>query len=436
MARTRRPTRAELLAQLAETQAALAERDAQLTATAALLRSMRHSAAGRAAVLEEIAASAGRLLPGAWGVLVFMVEGAALRVAARWQGGPDGIGVGETSPLDRRQNAAARAVLDRRTVYVPDVAAVPEDDLRLPRARRTGTRCVAAAPLWREDVVVGAVNVASVLPDAFSAHDLRLLETFADQAAIAIENARLFQELAEKSRQLDEASQHKSQFLAAMSHELRTPLNAIIGYSELLQEEDPNPDLAKINAAGKHLLSLINAVLDLSKIEAGKMELFLEEFDVLGLVRDTVAVIEPLAAKNGNRLVVACPADVGAMRADLTKVRQSVFNLLSNACKFTKDGTVGLEVRSDGAWVELAVSDTGIGMTPEQVARLFQEFAQADATTQRDYGGTGLGLALSRRFCRMMGGDVTVESAVGHGSTFTIRLPCEIAAERVGSPIG
>src|SRR5438445_4534999 len=229
-----------------------------------------------------------------------------------------------------------------------------------------------------------------------------------------------------------------------MSHELRTPLNAIIGYSEMLQEdaadlgaEQFTDDLKKINAAGKHLLELINAVLDLSKIEAGKMELFLESFDVAGLVRDIAAVIQPLAAKNANRLAVLCPDEVGTMRADLTKVRQARFNLLSNACKFTDRGTISLAVARavmDGQdWIEFSVNDTGIGMTPEQLARLFEVFSQADAATTRKYGGTGLGLALSRRLCRMMGGEVTVASEAGRRSPFTILLPA-LVAEIVEEP--
>ena len=224
-----------------------------------------------------------------------------------------------------------------------------------------------------------------------------------------------------------------------MSHELRTPLNAIIGYSEMLQEEAEDlgaeqftDDLQKINAAGKHLLGLINDILDLSKIEAGKMELYLEDFEVAGLVRDVAAVVQPLVGKNANRLVVRCPDDIGTMRADLTKVRQALFNLLTNACKFTEQGTVRLTVARetmDGRdWLMFSVSDTGIGMTPEQLARLFEAFTQADASTTRRYGGTGLGLAISRRFCRMMGGDVTVESEAGRGSTFTIRLPAQVTA--------
>jgi signal transduction histidine kinase len=269
---------------------------------------------------------------------------------------------------------------------------------------------------------------------------VQLLTTFAAQSALAIQNARLFQ-------QLVVANRHKSEVLASMSHELRTPLNAIIGYSEMLQEEVQDlgqealiPDLGRINAAGKHLLELINAVLDLSKIEAGKMDLHLESFSVPTLVREIAAVIQPLADRNGNRLEVRCDPAVGEMRADLTKVRQALFNLLSNGCKFTERGTVTLAGRRESGdgeeWVVFDVADTGIGLTAEQQGRLFQEFSQAEASTSRRYGGTGLGLALSRRLCRLMGGDVAAVSAPGRGSTFTIRLPAQVADAREGTPAG
>ncbi|MGH8650272.1 MAG: sensor histidine kinase, partial [Burkholderiales bacterium] len=242
------------------------------------------------------------------------------------------------------------------------------------------------------------------------------------------------------------ANQAKSQFLASMSHELRTPLNAIIGYGEMLLEEAEDlgqagfiPDLQKIHAAAKHLLALINDILDLSKIEAGKMDLYYETFDVPPMIQDVVATITPLVKKNANALEVHCADDLGAMRADLTKVRQTLFNLLSNACKFTEHGTITLQVTremGDGAgWVTFRVRDSGIGMTPEQMEKLFQEFSQADASTTRKYGGTGLGLAISRKFCQLMGGDITVESVLGHGSTFIVRLPAEgVALKAVPAP--
>ena len=231
----------------------------------------------------------------------------------------------------------------------------------------------------------------------------------------------------------EESSRTKSQFLANMSHELRTPMNAILGYSEMLQEEAEEeqldgfiPDLQKIQNAGKHLLSLINDILDLSKVEAGKMELYLEDFSVAETVADVAGTVEPLVSKKSNRLQVDCPADIGVMHGDLTKVRQSLFNLLSNAAKFTENGQISLSVRREGPTYIFAVQDTGIGMTEDQMAGLFEAFAQADASTTRKYGGTGLGLALTRRFCRMMGGDVSVQSIPGAGSTFTMRLPISV----------
>jgi GAF domain-containing protein/CheY-like chemotaxis protein len=349
------------------------------------------------------------------------------------------VAMARRTPVPRSEGVLGRMAVTREPVQIPDIGQAgayhsPLRDVLL----RTGTRALMAIPLLREDHLIGGLTVNKKTPGEFSPDVVDLLKTFASQSALAIQNARLFREIGDKSRQLEAADRHKSEFLANMSHELRTPLNAIIGYSEMLQEdaadlgaEQFTDDLKKINAAGKHLLELINAVLDLSKIEAGKMELYLESFDVAGLVRDIAAVIQPLAAKNANRLDVRCSDAVGTMRADLTKVRQALFNLLSNACKFTDRGAISLAVAREAIdhqdWVVFSVTDTGIGMTAEQLAKLFEAFTQADAATTRRFGGTGLGLALSRRLCRMMGGDVTVESEPGRGSTFTIRLPAQVA---------
>jgi signal transduction histidine kinase/CheY-like chemotaxis protein len=248
--------------------------------------------------------------------------------------------------------------------------------------------------------------------------------------ALAANVNRTSEQLGDLYHQLEMASEHKSAFLASMSHELRTPLNAIIGYSEMLYETAQDegqdeflPDLAKIRDAGRHLLGLINDILDLSKIEAGKMELYLEEVDLGALVEEVRSIIEPLAAANANRLEIICPAGLGTFRTDRTKLKQSLLNLLSNAGKFTHEGQIKVEVRPGNGEISFIVGDTGIGMTEEQQGRLFQAFSQAELSTTRRYGGTGLGLAITKHFCEMLGGAITLESVPGKGSTFTIMLP-------------
>jgi CheY-like chemotaxis protein/anti-sigma regulatory factor (Ser/Thr protein kinase) len=239
----------------------------------------------------------------------------------------------------------------------------------------------------------------------------------------------------------ESANKAKSQFLANMSHELRTPMNAIIGYSEMLTEEAEDlgqstfiPDLLKINTAGKHLLTLINDILDLSKIEAGKMDLYLETFDIGQTLHDICATFQPLVRDNSNELVLDVPAELGTIYADATKVRQILYNLLSNAFKFTKAGKIVVRARSKTAagkdQIEFQVTDTGIGMTPEQTTKIFDAFIQADASTTRKYGGTGLGLAITRKFCEMMGGKVSVVSTPGEGTTFTVSIPAEVVDVR------
>jgi signal transduction histidine kinase len=409
---------------------ALTEALEQQTATSEILRIIATSPTDAEPVLDAVAQSA-MLLSESVDAMVSIRDGDMARVVAI--AGDAQHPVGATYPLSQRRPRFV-AMLEGRTIHIPDLSA-PSFRSAFPDSVLFPARSALVTPLLRGQTVIGVLNVSRDRAQPYSERQIELIMAFADQAVIAIENARLFSELQAANAQLAEASRHKSQFLANMSHELRTPLNAIIGYSEMLQEEVEDvgdeaylPDLQRINGAGKHLLGLINDILDLSKIEAGRMDLFVETFDLRRLVDDVEAVVRPLVEKNGNTLMIESPDDLGSMQADQTKVRQTLFNLLSNAAKFTDHGTISLTVeREPGDWLTFAVSDTGIGMTEEQLGRLFEAFSQAEASTRNKYGGTGLGLAISRHFCRLMGGDLTVESVYGRGSTFTVRLPAVVA---------
>jgi signal transduction histidine kinase len=326
---------------------------------------------------------------------------------------------------------------ERRTFFQPTVRSSQAESLQ-------GVQAVVASPLFdQRDNVIGAIYGSRSLNARFrdigplEAQVVQLLATAMSTGLTRMQHQTESTRLRVAVEAAEQADQAKSRFLATMSHELRTPLNAIIGYAELLQEEagdrnleDFQSDLGKILASAKHLLSLINDILDLSKIEAGKMQLVAETFTLDTLVKDVVATARPLAEKNGNSLRIELPDNCGNMHTDVTRVRQCLLNLLSNACKFTQQGTVKLtvhRVRHEGRdWLQLVVADSGIGMTAEQMQRLFQPFVQADASTTRKFGGTGLGLAITRKFCQMMGGDVHVASEIGKGSMFTVQLPAEM----------
>jgi GAF domain-containing protein len=381
-------------------------------------------------VLDNIVAKATQLSGTEAGV-IYVFDGATreFQVRATYGMSPDMIAVIRQHHADFSE--AVRAAIQRRE---PEQIA----DLQ-PTSRanelvfRLGFHARLVVPLLAPDQIVGALVVRRKAPGEFAKSTIELLQTFAAQSVLAIQNARLFSEIEDKSRALAEASQHKSQFLASMSHELRTPLNAIIGLTEMMVTnaarfgtEKAMEPLRRVNAAGTHLLSLINEILDLSKIEAGKLDLNPEAVDLARLIDEVIGTAGQLAEKNKNRLIVEVQENLGRLTADPMRLKQILLNLLSNACKFTKEGEIALRVRkvADGReWVELTVADSGIGMTAEQQAKLFQDFTQADSLTARRYGGTGLGLAISRKLARMMAGDVTVASDAGKGSVFTVRLP-------------
>jgi signal transduction histidine kinase len=410
----------------------------QQTATADVLKTISRTAFDLQRVLQTLLETAAHICRAKHGI-IFRYDGESCRAATAYNAPPGSLELWERHPLRAgRSTTVGRALLERRPVQIPDVQADPE--YNFPEAQKlTGFRTVMAVPLLRDGLPLGAIGLWKLEVAPFTDKQIELLTTFADQAVIAIENVRLFNEIQDKSRQLAEASQHKSQFLANMSHELRTPLNAIIGVSEMLREDaealkqDTEP-LDRVLGAGRHLLALINDILDLSKIEAGRMELALTTFALAPLIDDVVKTIEPLAAKNSNRVSVNCDAAIGTVHADQMRLRQALLNLMSNANKFTDRGTITIDARqrheNGCGWITLAVQDTGIGMTPDQMGKLFQEFSQASSATSSKYGGTGLGLVISRRFCQMMGGDITVTSEPGRGSTFTIRLPRIVEAPK------
>jgi two-component system, NtrC family, sensor kinase len=329
-----------------------------------------------------------------------------------------------------------RTAITLEPAQVPDITVLGAYDspLRV-NLIESGVRAILAVPMVREDRLIGCLVVSRNRPGDFPDEAVELLRTFATQSALAIQNARLFKEIEDKSRQLEAASRHKSEFLANMSHELRTPLNAIIGFSEVLGErmfgalnEKQEEYLKDIHASGQHLLSLINDILDLSKIEAGRMELELTDFDLPATLDNALTLVRERAGRRGIALVLTVDERLAQVRADERKVRQVVLNLLSNAIKFTPEGG-GIDVRAvpvDGM-VEISVRDTGVGIAPEDQEAIFEEFRQV-GTAAKKVEGTGLGLALSRKFVDLHGGRIWVTSQVGTGSAFTFTIPMRVGA--------
>jgi signal transduction histidine kinase len=334
------------------------------------------------------------------------------------------------TPVRKGEGATGRLAEVHEPIQLADILEAPAESRVRSVLVRAGYRALLAVPLVREDRLIGGLTVIRKATGVFAPEVIELLRTFATQSALAIQNARLFREIADKSRQLEAASRHKSEFLANMSHELRTPLNAIIGFSEVLAQgmfgtinDKQTEYLHDILESGRHLLSLINDILDLSKIEAGRMDLELSEFDLPQAIQNALTLVRERALRRGIALHHVIDERVADIRADERKIKQVLLNLLSNAIKFAPEGGL-IEVRAapaDGL-VEVSVTDTGIGIAPEDLEAVFEEFRQV-GTADRKAEGTGLGLALSRKFVELHGGRISVKSQIGVGSTFTFTLP-------------
>ena len=405
---------------------------AQQTATAEILQVISNSVADTQPVFDKIMHSCARLFQSDEAGIVLLGADGLLHLAATRGAADDQTQA--MFPMPREASATDLAIRGREVVHIPDIPHAPHAPETLRRASaQMGIASIVMAPMLWEELGVGSIYVGRRQAAPFSDEDITLLKTFADQAVIAIQNARLFHEIRDKSRQLEIADQHKSEFLANMSHELRTPLNAIIGFSEVLIErifgelnEKQDDYLKDIHSSGRHLLNLINDILDLSKIEAGRMELDVETFDAASALANAMTLVRERAQRHAIKLALEVAPQVGEFRADERKFKQILLNLLSNAVKFTPDGG-SIVMRAglvDGA-LEVAVSDTGIGIAQADQQAVFEEFRQVGRDYTTKHEGTGLGLALTKRFVELHGGTIRVDSEPGRGSTFTFTLPSQ-----------
>jgi signal transduction histidine kinase len=420
-----------LFKELQAKNAELTEALEQQTATAEILRVISESPTDVGPVFQSIAERAASICD-ATNARIFLIESDKLRCVCEIGGLRGGATAGALLPLDRGW-PTGRAVIDATVMHVEDVKTLPPNEYPIAREfqEKFGHRTILAVPLVRDKRALGAILLRRMDVRPFGDKQIALLKTFADQAVIAIENVRLFNEIQQKSHQLEIANQHKSEFLANMSHELRTPLNAVIGFSEVLEQgmagelNDKQGEYIKyIHTSGSHLLSLINDILDLSKVEAGRMELELASFNVPLAIDNALTLIRERASNHGVMLECAIDAAIADIHADERKFKQVMLNLLSNAVKFTPDGgKITVAARPVNDTVEVSVTDTGIGIAPEDCEAVFEEFRQVGSNADAKAQGTGLGLALTKKFIELHGGRIWLTSALGQGSTFSFTLP-------------